>query len=72
MIGRLNHVAIAVRDVAKAADEVRQKIIDGWSPFTGEIKDSTGKVRIEAGKTMTDLELYYWDWSIEGVSGLAA
>lgn len=59
-------------DVAKAADEVRQKIIDGWSPFTGEIKDATGKVRVEAGKTMTDLELYYWDWSIEGVSGLTA
>ncbi|RUX33666.1 BMP family ABC transporter substrate-binding protein [Mesorhizobium sp. M2A.F.Ca.ET.042.01.1.1] len=59
-------------DVAKAADEVRQKIINGWSPFTGEIKDSTGKVRVEAGKTMTDLDLYYWDWSIEGVSGLSA
>ncbi|TIW17918.1 MAG: BMP family ABC transporter substrate-binding protein, partial [Mesorhizobium sp.] len=38
----------------------------------GEIKDSTGKVRVEAGKTMTDLDLYYWDWSIEGVSGLSA
>ncbi len=59
-------------DVAKAADEVRQKIIDGWSPFTGELRDATGKVRVEAGKTMTDLELYYWDWSIEGVSGLSA
>jgi basic membrane lipoprotein Med (substrate-binding protein (PBP1-ABC) superfamily) len=59
-------------EVGKAADEVRQKILDGWSPFTGEIKDATGKVRVEAGKTMTDLELYYWDWSIEGVQGLDA
>jgi basic membrane lipoprotein Med (substrate-binding protein (PBP1-ABC) superfamily) len=59
-------------EVGKAADAVRQKIIDGWSPFTGEIKDITGAVRVEAGKTMTDLELYHWDWSIEGVSGINA
>lgn len=59
-------------EVGQAADEVRQKILDGWSPFTGEIKDATGAVRVEAGQTMTDMELYHWDWSIEGVQGLNA
>lgn len=57
-------------DVAKAADDVRDKILGGWSPFTGELKDKDGKVRLEAGKTMTDMELYNWDWSVEGVLGL--
>jgi basic membrane lipoprotein Med (substrate-binding protein (PBP1-ABC) superfamily) len=57
-------------EVAKQADAVRDKIIGGWSPFAGELKDSKGNVRLAAGKTMTELELYNWDWSVEGVSGL--
>ncbi len=57
-------------DVGKAADAVRDKIIAGWSPFEGEIKDATGTVRVAAGQKMTELELYNWDWSVEGVSGL--
>jgi basic membrane lipoprotein Med (substrate-binding protein (PBP1-ABC) superfamily) len=57
-------------EVAKAADAVRDKILGGWSPFTGEIKDAKGNVKVPAGKTMSEVELYHWDWSIEGVSGL--
>ena len=57
-------------DVRKQADAVRTKILGGWSPFTGEIKDAKGKVRVPAGKTMTEEELYNWNWSIEGVTGL--
>jgi basic membrane lipoprotein Med (substrate-binding protein (PBP1-ABC) superfamily) len=59
-------------DVAAAADAVRDKIMGGWSPFVGELKDATGKVRVEAGQKMTELELYNWDWSVEGVAGLSA
>jgi basic membrane protein A len=59
-------------DVASAADAVRDKIMGGWSPFVGELKDSTGKVRVAAGQKMTDIDLYNWDWSVEGVTGLAA
>lgn len=58
--------------VAKQADAVRTKILAGYNPFVGEIKDSKGAVRVPAGKTMSELELYHWDWSIEGVSGLGA
>lgn len=56
--------------VRKQADAVRAKILAGWSPFTGELKDNKGKIRIPAGKTMTEPELYNWDWSVDGVVGL--
>lgn len=58
--------------VAKQADAVREKMLAGFSPFTGEIKDNKGKVRVPAGKQMSEMELYTWDWSIEGVAGLGA
>ena len=57
---------------AKQADAVREKILSGFNPFTGEIKDNKGKVRVPAGHAMTEAELYNWDWSIEGVAGLGA
>ncbi len=57
-------------EVGKAADAVRDKILGGWSPFTGELKDSKGNVKVAAGQKMTELELYNWDWSVEGVTGL--
>lgn len=59
-------------EVAAQADAVRDKILGGWSPFTGEIKDSKGNIKVAAGQTMTERELYEWNWSIEGVSGLDA
>lgn len=59
-------------EVAKQADAVRDKILGGWSPFEGEIKDTKGNVKVAAGHRMTEEELYNWDWSIEGVSGLQA
>lgn len=56
--------------VRAQADAVRARMLAGYTPFTGEIKDANGRVRVPAGKTMTDMELYGWDWPIEGVSGL--
>jgi basic membrane protein A and related proteins len=57
-------------EVGKQADDVRTKMLGGWSPFEGEIKDVKGNVKVAAGHRMTEEELYNWDWSIEGVSGL--
>jgi len=57
-------------EVAAKADAARDAILAGTSPFVGEIKDSTGTIRVAAGQTMTEVELYNWDWSIEGVMGL--
>lgn len=59
--------------VAKQADAVRSKMLSaGFNPFAGEIKDNKGAVRVAAGKAMTPMELYEWDWSIEGVAGLGS
>ncbi len=58
-------------DVAAKADAVKASILDGsFNPFMGEIKDSKGTIKVAAGQTMTEEELYHWNWSIEGVSGL--
>ncbi len=57
-------------DVRKQADAVRDKMLGGWSPFEGEIKDSKGNVKVAKGTRMSEVELYNWDWSIEGVTGL--
>ena len=58
------------KDVQVAADAVRTKMMGGWTPFVGEMKDTKGKVRVKAGETMDDMTLYNWDWAIEGVSGV--
>ncbi len=56
--------------VRKQADAVREKMLTGWTPFVGEIKDVKGTVRVAKGQTMADMTLYDWDWPIAGVSGL--
>lgn len=56
--------------VRKQADDVRAKMLTGYSPFVGEIKDISGKVRVAKGQAMDNMALYNWDWPIEGVSGL--
>ena len=38
-------------------------------PFTGEIKDQSGKVRVAAGTTMPDQELRSINWLAEGIQG---
>lgn len=60
------------KDVQEAADAVRTKILGGFNPFVGEMKDAGGAVRVKAGETMDETTLYNWDWSIEGVSGINA
>ena len=54
----------------EAVDEATAKIIDGSLViFSGELKDNTGAVRVEAGQTMTDEELQAFDWFVDGVIG---
>jgi basic membrane protein A len=58
-------------DVQEKVDAVREKMMkEGFSPFSGPIKDTKGVVRVPEGATMTADELYLWDWAVEGVSGL--
>jgi len=58
--------------VRKQADAVRAKMLGGWTPFVGELKDTTGKIRVVKGQTMDDMSLYDWDWAIEGITGIKA
>lgn len=52
-------------------DAVRDKMLEGWSPFVGPIKDKDGKIRVPAGEKLTPEYMYdKWNWSVEGVSGL--
>jgi basic membrane lipoprotein Med (substrate-binding protein (PBP1-ABC) superfamily) len=55
-------------DVAARADEVRTKMMGGHNPFTGEIKDVNGAVKLAVGQAMTDDEKYTCDWIAEGVT----
>ena len=58
------------KEVQEAAEAARTKIINGFTPFVGEMKDLTGAVRVKEGEVMDEMTLYNWDWSIEGVSGV--
>lgn len=61
---------VAPAEAKAKVEEVRKKMLDGsFNVFAGPIKDQTGKVRIEAGKAMSDQEQLSNDWFVEGVIG---
>jgi len=53
-------------EALKAEAAIKAKTLH---PFTGPIRDRDGKVRVPAGKVMSDAELLKLDWYVEGVSG---
>ncbi|WP_293373759.1 BMP family ABC transporter substrate-binding protein [Nevskia sp.] len=56
--------------VAKVFEARKQAIIDGkLHPFAGPLKDNSGTLRIEAGKTMPSDQLLSINWYVEGVEG---
>jgi basic membrane protein A len=44
-------------------------VAGAFEPFTGEIKDQSGAVRIPSGKSAADPELLGMDWFVRGVVG---
>lgn len=57
-------------DVVKEAKALMDGIKKGtFHPFTGPIKDQTGKVRVPAGKRMTNAELAGMNWYVQGLKG---
>ena len=57
-------------DVKKLAEERRDGIKAGkLHPFTGPLKDQSGKEFLAAGKTYTDAELKKMNFYVEGVEG---
>lgn len=54
----------------KLAEERRDALKSGkLHPFTGPIKDNTGKIMVAAGKTLTDPELRKINVFVEGIEG---
>ena len=58
-------------DVAAAAGKAAADIKSGKNKiFTGPIKDNSGKIRVPAGKTLNDGELFQTlDYYVDGISG---
>ncbi|MBS1211228.1 MAG: family transporter substrate-binding protein, partial [Proteobacteria bacterium] len=57
-------------DVKKLAEERRDAIKAGkLHPFTGPLKDNTGKELVAAGKTLADVDLRKMSVYVEGVEG---
>jgi hypothetical protein len=40
-----------------------------FHPFTGPIKDTDGTVRVAAGKTISEEEIWQMKWYVDGVVG---
>jgi simple sugar transport system substrate-binding protein len=58
------------KEVLAMMNEKEQAIVAGkFHPFTGPIKDQSGKLRVAAGAPMPDSELRGIDWLVEGVQG---
>ena len=56
-----------VQDLVKKAEA--EMVAGKLNPFTGPMKDNTGKERLAAGKTITDGDLSKMDYYVEGVQG---
>lgn len=62
--------SVAPPESKALVDEYRNKIIDGsFNVFTGPIKDQSGAIKVEAGKTLTDQDVLTMMWFVEGVEG---
>ncbi|QDZ03273.1 BMP family ABC transporter substrate-binding protein [Nitratireductor mangrovi] len=60
-------IPASVRDELKA---IEQRIASGdLNPFTGEIKDQNGQVKVESGAVLSDEEIRGMDWLVEGMIG---
>jgi simple sugar transport system substrate-binding protein len=58
------------KDVAELVNSLSKDIISGkLHPFTGPIKDNTGKEQLAVGKTMDDASLAKMNFYVEGVQG---
>ncbi|UJF32699.1 BMP family ABC transporter substrate-binding protein [Paenibacillus hexagrammi] len=58
------------QDVKDLVEKKKQEIIDGtFDVFQGPITDQDGKIRLEAGKKMTDEEILNTNWFVKGIVG---
>jgi basic membrane protein A and related proteins len=58
------------KDVVALVEQRRKGIIDGsFIPFSGPIKDQTGKVVVAEGKAVPEQELWTMKWYVDGIVG---
>jgi basic membrane protein A len=58
-------------EVAAQSDAVREQMInEGLNVFVGPIYDTEGTLRVAEGEEISPMELYLWDWAVQGVSGM--
>jgi len=56
--------------VVAAFEKTKSAILSGkFHPFTGPIKDTEGNVRVAAGKTISEDELWQMKWYVDGILG---
>ena len=61
--------AAVPKDVAALIDKVQGDIVSGkLQPFAGPVVDQAGKIRVPAGKTMTDQDLEKMNFFVQGVA----
>jgi simple sugar transport system substrate-binding protein len=61
---------VVPKDVADLVASLSSDIVSGkLHPFTGPIKDNTGKEQLAAGKVMDDAALSKMSYYVEGVQG---
>ena len=56
-------------DVQKQVNDAAQKIIKGFNPFTGPIKDNRGSVVLPPGASIGNDQMGGFDWYAEGIIG---
>jgi simple sugar transport system substrate-binding protein len=54
---------------AKVAALEKDIIAGKFHPFTGPVKDQSGKERVAAGAVMTDKDMGVMDFYVEGIQG---
>ena len=70
MIKMAPYNKVVPQDVQDLVKKAEGEIAAGkLNPFTGPMKDNTGKERLAAGKTITDADLSKMDYYVEGVVG---
>src|SRR5258706_226335 len=57
------------QNVRDAVDAAAARVADGFTPFTGPIKDNTGAYALRAGEKMENSDMGKFDWYAEGVIG---
>lgn len=67
-IEKLNTQAFSPENIKNYTAQAA-KIVSGWSPFTGPIKDQGGATKIAANTAAKDDDLVAMNWFVEGVQG---